>query len=150
MDQKGKMSFSTIFVILVLFYGIFVAYKFILVRLDNTQLKTQIVDRIGISRGPDFTLEGGEKIIRDILLEKQIITPDERITVEGDDSSSEGSSGSSEGGTADEPTKVAISIKFVDNKSKIKFFVKYEVVLDLIFFKNKQVNTVEDEVINVN
>jgi hypothetical protein len=150
MDQKGKISFSTIIFILVFVYGGFVAFKFIMVRVDKAQLKTEIIDRIGSSRGADFTLEEGQKIIIQILTAHGILAPDEQVSIEGESAGEDNSGESSENADAPTTPKVAISIKFNENKSNTKFFVKYEVLLDLIFFKNKQDITVEGEVTNVN
>ncbi|MGE5343280.1 MAG: hypothetical protein ACM3SY_17565 [Candidatus Omnitrophota bacterium] len=145
--QQGKVTLTGLLLIVIIVYGAFVAIKFASVTIDSTQLKKDISDRIGLSRGPDFTLEDGQKIIREILVQKRIIAADERIAVEGEENENP------PGGDSDAPQtppRVTIAVRFDDNKTKIKFFVKYDEELNLILFKRKQTVTVEDQIINLN
>jgi hypothetical protein len=156
MNQKGKISFTTIIMLLIVVYGGFLAFKFIAARADSTSIKAEIVNRIGLLRGPDFTLEDGVRVIREVLVAHKVLTSGERVKIEGEEdtggtgeSSGEGS-GESSGTNSQLPPRVAISVKFIENKTKVRFLVTYDVELDLILFKSKQDYSIEDEVTNFN
>lgn len=149
--RTGKISFSTIIFFLAILYGGFVAYKFINVRLGNGEIKNEVVNKIGSTRGPDFIIDDGVKIIKDILIEKKIVASENEIQVLGDDTEdSSNDSASENSNTPKNPPNATIALKFNDGRSKLTLFIKYNVLLDCILFKTKQELTIEDEILNYN
>ena len=146
LSQKGKISFSTILIMLLLFYGAFAAFKIISSRLTKSQIKNEIVDKFGYIRGPDFTVEKGEKIIQDILKEHELYTEP------GEEDEYEDESGEEEGSAESEKafTGTRISVTVLQKGAKIKFYVEYMDIIDLILFKTKAYYTIDDEMLNYN
>lgn len=149
--RTGKVTFSTLIFFLAILYGGFVAYKFINVRLSNGEIKNEVVNKIGSTRGPDFVIADGLKIIKDVLLEKKIVASEDEIQVmgeEGEENSNDSSSESSN--TPKNPPNASIALKFNENRTKLTLFIKYNVLVDCVLFKSKQELTVEDEILNYN
>lgn len=149
---SGRLNILGILVIVLIFYGGFVAFKFISANIANGQLKTDIENLLGQYRGPDFTEEQGVELIAKLLYQNDIITEAQRVTfVEnadyGDDS---GSGGQNVDDSDGEAKKVSIKVRLRDRNSKVHFVVQYETDLDLVFFKSRQSFTIEEEVYNYN
>ncbi len=140
---------STIIFFAIVIYGAFVAYKFISASMTKSQIKSEIVNGIGSYRGPEFSIEKGEEIARRVMVEHNIIPPDE----ETENEENHGENSSDSPGAATDPNtpkrnKVIINIKTDEKKTKIIFFIQYEMVIDLILFKNKQTYIINDEITN--
>ena len=160
-NLKGKINFAGLLMIAVVLYGGFVAYKLISVQYESNQVKKEIFDKLGIARGPDFTIEDAYKYIIEVLVARDIAIQGQKIKVEGeDDPRIAGVTVNSDGSESPTPPtpdpkaekahNLAISARFDENKTKIKFNVQYDVEVDLLLFKQKKSFSIEDEVTNVN
>lgn len=153
---SGKLNILGILIIVLIFYGGFVAFKFISANISKGQLKTDIENLLGQYRGPDFTEEEGVELIAKLLYQNGIIDESQRVTfVEDAKYGGDNEGGDSRANNEDDPDtvkakKVAIKVRLKDRKSKILFFVEYEFDLDLVLFKSRQVHTIEEEVYNYN
>lgn len=115
--EQGKLNFTGLFMLAIVFYGGYAAVKFISVNLMVSQIENEIVDRFGEFRGSDFTEEQAMQKIRDILSGKDIIF------------------------NPDDSSAVDVEIK----QGKIIYYYKFEVETDYLFFKKKKVVEVEKE-----
>jgi hypothetical protein len=156
-NQRGKANISALIVMLLIFYGGFVAFKFITVRITKGQIKNDVINRFGFVRGPDFSERQGRNIIREILAQNGII-PEARLETEDDEYYEEENAvgvedtGSQDEGTGDTKNKkdktLIIRVKLDERKRNIKFHIRYEVVIDLIIFKSKQVFDIKEQMRN--
>ena len=140
LHPKGKITFSTIIIMVILFYGGFVAFKFISSRLTQTQLKNEIIEKLGYIRGSDFTIEKGEETIREIMITYGFY-------VEADESE-ESQPAAGDPSEKIPPSRIIVQIN--ENGAKIRFRVDYTDVLNLVLFKKKNFITLEAEVTNYN
>lgn len=149
MKREGKMNFTGIFIILIICYGAFVAYKFIMVRVEKAEIKTDVVNQLGTMRGQDFTIDAGVEAIYKILKEQGIANETERIRVEtdGDDGPTTSFLNDSDDDASKVPPRIIISLKYAESKSKLIISIKYNTVVDLIFFKTKQDVDIEEDVL---
>jgi hypothetical protein len=143
-NQKGKVSISSALIILVLFYGGFVAFKFIASRINRAQIKNEIIDKFGYIRGPDFTPEKGEEVIREIMIQHNLYS--EAVS---DGSENENESIDNEAVNV-EIYGTRIDVEVRKKGSKIWFSVEYIDEINLFFFKTKARYTFEDEMFNYN
>lgn len=134
----GKIRISTVLIILVVFYGGFVAVKIVSANLTKSQIKNEIIDKLGFVRGSDFTPELGEKIIREILEENDVMPPDNEIVFEED------------GETKAGLKRPEIFVEKEEKTAKILFFVEYEYEVNLLLFKYKKIYTIDDEMMAYN
>ncbi len=144
-NQKGKVNMTSILIIAILVYGAFAAFKFISSRLTKTQIKNEIIDKFGFIRGPQFTPERGEQVIREILIEHNLYSED----VSG------GAGNEYEDESGDEDVNVEsygtrIDVEARGKGSKIWFAVEYVDVINLLFFKTKATYYIEHEMFNYN
>ncbi len=152
---SGKLNFVGILLVVFIFYGGFVAFKFISSNIAKGQLKTDIENMLGQYRGPDFTEEEGRELIAKLMYEKGVISEAQRVMFVEDagyDNGEEASSGDENADSSDngKAKKVSINVKLKDRKSKIRFVVQYETDLDLLIFKTRRLHTIEEEVFNYN
>ena len=121
MKQEGSINFTGLIMLFIIFYGGFAAIKFIAAGATDTQIKKEVIDTLGTMRGADFSENEGVKAVRDVLLEHDSIIFDEY-----DDN--------------------AVSVKLDRNKGRITFFYKYDVELNLLFFKKRRTVDVKEVV----
>lgn len=117
--EQGKLNFTGLLMMAIVFYGGFAAVKFISVSLMVSQIENEIVDRFGEFRGSDFTEEQAMQKIRDILAGKAVIF------------------------NPDDPA--AVDVQIDPKQGKIFYYYKFEVETDYLFFKNKKVVEVDKE-----
>lgn len=161
-NQRGKANISAIIVMLLIFYGGFVAFKFISIRITKGQIKNDVINRFGFVRGPDFTERQGRNIIREILAQHDII-PEAKPEAEDEYYEEESDAGVENAGSQAEGTEAAegtgetknkeektliIRVKLDEGKRNIRFYIRYEVVIDLIIFKSKQVFDIQEQMRN--
>ncbi len=120
MNQKGKISFTGIFIVLLVFYGAFAAIKIISVNITEDQINKNIKDKIGLERGYKFTEERGREIILEVLTKSNDIVFDPK-----------------EEGTID--------FTIDDEKKLIIYYYEYELVTDFLFFKKRKKIGFEDD-----
>jgi hypothetical protein len=151
-NQQGKVNFTSIILLVLILYGAFVAFKFITAHITKGQIKNDVINRFGYVRGPDFSEEQGEKIIREVLVNHGVLTS--AAENEGDES------GESQTGSGSEPgpenaegktgQKVIYDVRLDENKQNIKIYIRYEEVVDLIIFKSRQTFDIQEEMQNYN
>jgi hypothetical protein len=149
-NQKGKITITTIIVLIVLFYGGFVAFKIITSRLTRAQIKNEIVEKFGFVRGADFTPEKGRGIIEEVLESYGFFVPDEVVKREENRGNTYVDESEVDGVSEEvrEGTKIFVEMK--ERGSKAWFQVEYTDIIDFILFKQKARYTIEEEVINYN
>jgi len=131
----GKFNISSILIIIIIGYGAFVAFKFISSRVTKTQIKTEILEKIGYIRGMDFTPEKGEEIIRRILIDHNLYT--ENV-------------GEGEGNENVESFETKVKVELQQAGSKIWLAVEYMDKIDLLLFKTRMRYNIEEEMLNYN
>lgn len=117
--ENGRLNFTGLLMLAIVFYGGFAAVKFISTSLMLSQIDNEIVDDFGLKRGADFTEEQAMQAIRDILSRKDVIF------------------------NPDDPN--AVDVQIDKNKGKIFYYYKFEVEVDYLFFKQKKVVEVEKD-----
>ncbi|UCH95732.1 MAG: hypothetical protein JSV88_02495 [Candidatus Aminicenantes bacterium] len=148
--QKGKITIGSILIFLVLFYGGFVAFKIVTSRLTKSQIKNEIVDKFGYIRGPDFTIERGERVIREVLKEYDLFREEEvDVGEEGEEDEYESESGD-DAGIGKESMATRIKVEVRQKGAKVWFHVDYVDEINLILFKSTARYSIEDEVLNYN
>ena len=147
MNQNGKVTITTILMVIILFYGAFAAYKIISSRLTTNQIKSEIIDKFGFVRGTDFTVQKGEEIIRQIMIAHNLYKdPLVEDSESGDEAGDE--EGTAESTDVSTGTQILVTIE--QGGSKLYFKVDYTDVVDLILFKLRPHYTVENEMVNYN
>lgn len=110
--QDGKLTFTGILILAIIFYGGFAAFKFISASFEETQIMKEIEDKLGLMRGPYLTEEKAAEIAVEILEKKDIIFTEDHA----------------------ENTRVSI-----DRKSgRMVVTIEFEMEVNLIFFKHKK------------
>ena len=120
MNQRGKVTFLSLIVFLLLAYGAFVAIRLLGSGFSDKQIEKEIIETLGATRGSHFTPEMGENTIRTILRKNNVIF--------------------------DEKDEEAIEVFINHKKGTIEFYYRYEIEINLIFFKKRKVIEVENEV----
>lgn len=118
MKQTGRINFTGLIMLFIIFYGGYVAIRFIAAGTTNTQIRKEVIDTLGTMRGADFSEEEGIKAVRGVLLDHDVIF--------------------------DENDEDAVSVKLDRDKGRISFFYKYDVELNLLFFKKKRTVEVKE------
>jgi serine/threonine protein kinase len=144
-NQKGKANISSILIIAILVYGGFAAFKIISSRVTKSQIKNDIIEKFGYIRGPDFTPEKGEQIIREILIEHNLYSED--VSVE-EENEYENESGGEDANAEYYGTRIAVEIR--QKGAKIWFAVEYIDEINLLLFKTKSRYYFEYEMYNYN
>lgn len=119
MNQKGKMTFTSLIIFLLIVYGVFVAVKLISASFQDTQIAKEVKDRVGYLRNSsNVSAEKVQEEIIEILLKKDIIF--------------------------NKDDNAAVSVEIDKTSVRIHYYYKYEIETDLIFFKKKRMVEVRD------
>jgi hypothetical protein len=122
MKQKGKITFTGFVFLLLILYGGFAAVQLISASLMDSQIENEVKDTIGFIRGADLTEEKAYKAIKDILQKNKIIF--------------------------DEKKKGALELRIDRSAGKIFYHFRYDVEINLIFFKQRRTVEVKNEMRN--
>jgi hypothetical protein len=117
MRQRGKVTFFSLILIIMLIYGIFVAIKLLGANFQESQIKKEVYDTIGVMRGSDFTTDMGAEAIRKILRKNDNIIFDEN-----------------------EEDAIEINL----DKSVIAYYFRFQIEIDLLLFKQLRLVEIED------
>lgn len=117
MNQKGKLTFFSLILLIILIYGGFVAIKILGANFQESQIKKEVYDTIGIMRGSDFTTEMGEEAIKKIL-------------------------GKNDNVIFDENDEGSIEINL--DKRELFYYFRFEIEIDLLLFKQIKEVEIED------
>jgi hypothetical protein len=142
-NQKGKVNISSILIIVILVYGAFAAFKIISSRITKSQIKNEIIDKFGFIRGPQFTPEKGEQVIREILIQHDLYSEDVSYAEED-----EYETAAEDVNVEYYGTRIAVEIR--QKGSKIWFSVEYVDEINLLLFKTKSRYLIEYEMLNYN
>jgi hypothetical protein len=149
--QSGKITLGTIVILALLVYGGFVAFKFITVRVGKTEIKNDIINRLGMVRGQDFTEDKGVELIEEVLVQHGFLNVDEKLEdayQESEDDHRENPPQRAAYKRSD--GSVYIEVELNPGRTQIKFLVRYKVLVDLIVFKSTQSYEIKEEVLNYN
>ena len=149
-NREGKITITTIIVMIVLFYAGFAAFKIITSSVTKSQIKNEIVEKFGFHRGAQFTADQGQEIIEEILEANGVLTPGDDPPREESGEDEYKGEAAYQGGAEEfrEGTKIFVEVR--ERGSKVWFQVEYTDTIDLIFFKKKTRYSIEEEVINYN
>ncbi|MBN2232016.1 MAG: hypothetical protein JW781_04235 [Deltaproteobacteria bacterium] len=81
--QSGKMTFMSLIAIAILAIGGYMAYKFIGSNLEQKQIKKEVFDTLGITRGGDLDDAGRMAVIEEVLLKHGVEILDIAARLEG-------------------------------------------------------------------
>jgi hypothetical protein len=147
--ESGKIKFSSVLIVAIIFYGGFCVVKIVSANIMSGQIKNDIIEQIGYLRGPSFTVEAGEKIIREILKKNNVLESD--LDPEYDAERDEGGQADdtqTEAGSETRHQKINIRI---DRKSAmVYFYADYHYEINFFFFKQLKYYEVKGEVQNWN
>ncbi|MCP5048783.1 MAG: hypothetical protein GY940_16550 [bacterium] len=142
--QSGKIRFSSILIVLAIIYGAFVAVKIIATNVMPGQIRVDITDRIGILRGPSFTVEDGIKIVKDVLRENGVLES------EYDDADEGVAHDDTETSAGRQYLNQRIDVRLNEKTTMVEFSLTYEYETNFLFFKQKKTYEVKGEVQNYN
>jgi hypothetical protein len=158
--QSGKIRFSTLIIMAILFYGGFCIVKIASIHVTKGQIKTSIINKIGEIRGPDLTVAKCEEIILDVLQENGILnTADETTTDESKTDNSTTDNSTTDNSTTDKTTEEntavddsdpQIKVTIGNHRAYVHFIVTYQYITRLYLFKYKNLYTVEGDIQNYN
>ena len=119
MNNKGKLTFTGLLVIVLVFYGAFAAVQIINAKLTEGEIQKKVKDRVGIERGYSLTDGEAEDFIYEVLSKQNDIifgaSEEDMISV-----------------TIDRDTKT------------LSYYYEYGLETDFIFFKNLKRVRVDD------
>lgn len=119
MKQQGRVNFTGLIMILLIVYGGYAAVKLISASLSETQIRKEVIDTLGTMRGADFSAEDGTNAVKDVLMKNGVVFDEE-------------------GGNE-------ASVKLDRQHGNITFYYKYNVEVDLLFFKKKKTVEVKED-----
>jgi CRISPR/Cas system-associated endoribonuclease Cas2 len=116
-DQKGKISIGVIIMLLIVFYGGYVAVQFLSAGFTVSQIENEIQQALNARQGSDFTPEIGEKAIRDILDKNDVYY--------------------------DEEDESVVVVTLDRRTFRTTYYVEFEIELNLIFTKKIKYVTID-------
>ena len=117
--QQGRMNITGLLIVVIIFYGSFVAIKLISASMMETQIEKEVVETLGIYRGADLTEEDAIKHVRDVIAQHDVIF---------------------------DKKEGAVDVQIDAKSGKIFYYYKYGVEVNLIFWTKKKTVEVEDEI----
>lgn len=118
-QQQGKINFTGFIMILIVVYGGYAAVKLISASLSETQIRKEVIDTLGTMRGADFSADEGTKAVRDILRRNGVIFDEESGSI--------------------------ASVTLDRQHGNLTYYYKYNVEVDLLFFKKKKTVELKEE-----
>lgn len=119
MNQKGKITITSLIILLMIVYGVFVAVKLVSASIQDTQIAKEVKDKVGYLRNSsNVSADKIQEEIIEILLKKDIIF--------------------------NKDDNAAVSVEIDRATLRIHYYYKYGIETDLIFFKKKRQVEVRD------
>jgi len=119
MNNKGKLTFTGIIVIALIFYGAYIAVQLITTAITEKEIAKRVKEKIGIERGYSFTNSKAEEFIHEILSkEKGIIY--------------------------NKSNENAIFVKIDKETTTILYYFEYSTEINYLFYKKRRKIKVED------
>lgn len=110
MNQRGKIGFTGLLLIILVIYAGYAAVVYISAGITESQIAKEVKDKIGLLRGGDFSSEKGIAVIIEILEKSDII-----FTQEDEE---------------------AIEVEV--GRQEITYRFTYEIEMNFILFKNRK------------
>lgn len=117
--QQGEINFTGFIMILIVIYGAYAAIKLISASLSETQIRKEVIDTLGTMRGADFSAEDGTKAVREILMRNGIVF--------------------------DENSGSEAIVTIDRQRGDLRYYYKYNVEVDLLFFKKKKTVEIDED-----
>lgn len=113
------MNFTGLLILVIIFYGGYVAVKLISASMTETQIEKEVVERLAMYRSTDLTDEDAMKHIREVIGKHDVIFDDEQ------------------GG---------VDVQIDRKGGKIFYYYKYGMEVDLIFWTKEKTVEVDSEI----
>jgi hypothetical protein len=120
MNQRGKITFLRLIALLLIVYAGFAAIKLLGSSFADKHIEKAVIEELGATRGSHFTPEIGEDIIRKILIKNKVVF----------DKNDDG----------------AVNVSLNQGRGTIEFYYRYQVEINLIFFKKIKIVERRNEV----
>ena len=117
--QQGKMNITGLLLLVIIFYGGYVAVKLISASMTETQIEKEVVEELALYRSSDLTDEEAMKHIRNVIGKHDVIFDDE---------------------------KGSVDVQIDRKAGKIFYYYKYGMEVNLIFWTKEKTVEVEDEI----
>lgn len=117
--QQGKMNITGLLLLVIIFYGGYVAVKLISASMTETQIEKEVLEELATYRGSDLTEEEAMKHVRDVIGKHDVIFDDE---------------------------KGSVDVQIDRKAGKIFYYYKYGMEVNLIFWTKEKTVEVEDEI----
>lgn len=118
--QQGRMNITGLLIVVIIFYGAFVAVKLISTSMEETQIEKEVVETLGIYRGADLTEEDAIQHVQDVIAQHDVIF--------------------------DKKEEGAVDVQIDTKSGKIFYYYKYGVEINLIFWSRKKTVEVKNEI----
>jgi hypothetical protein len=110
MNQRGKVGFTGLLLIVLVIYAGYAAVVYISAGISESQIAKEVKDKIGLLRGGDFTPEKGIVAIIEILDKNDIIF------------------------TQEDEEDIEVEV----NRREITYRFTYEIEMNFLLFKNRK------------
>jgi hypothetical protein len=144
--NSGKIKLSSLIIVLAVIYGGFVVFKIVTANIMKGQIRVEITDKIGIVRGPSFTVEEGINICKEVLENHGVLDRD----FKDDEYGTYADHNDTENSASREYNHQVIDVRIDDKTTMVHFYLTYEYENNFIFFKQKKKYEVQGEVQNFN
>ena len=118
--MRGKSTFLNLILVLLVAYGGFALVKHLGAGFQSKSIAAQVKDRLALERGAGFTAQKGEAVIREILNREGVI-----LDEEGDG---------------------LVEVTINNDRQMIEYFFRYEVDVNFLFFTQRRVFEIEEEI----
>ncbi|MDY0297689.1 MAG: hypothetical protein RB296_10265 [Acidobacteriota bacterium] len=121
-SERGKSTFFNLILVLLVIYGAFALVKHLGAGFQQRSIAAEVKDRLSLERGPGFTADKGVRAIREIL-EKEGVILDETQEGEG-----------------------LVDVQINQERQMIEYLIRYELEVNFLFFTQRRVFEIEDEI----
>jgi len=118
--MRGKSTIFNLILLLLVAYGGFALVKHLGAGFEARSIAAAVKDRISLERGQDFTPAKGEELIRQILERRGVIVDDND---DGD-----------------------VEMTIDSKRQVIEYYFRYGMDVDFLFFTQRRIFEVEDEI----
>jgi uncharacterized membrane protein len=133
--QSGKAKFSSLLILAIIFYAGYAVVKIVSSNIMNGQIKNSIIEQLGYARGQNFSIEDGEKIVRKVLKDNDVLESDYDNEETGNDNYISDTDNEEAVDEEGEYKGQVVLVELDKKNSLIKFFATYQYELNFIFFK---------------
>lgn len=120
--MRGKSTIFNLILVLLVGYGAFALVKHLGTGFQAKSIAAEVKDRFSRERGPGFTAQKGEEMIREILHREGVILDE---TQEGEG---------------------LVDVQINQDRQMIEYYFRYEVDVNFLFFTQRRVFEIEEEI----